>query len=182
VKVNVGGLRKSVQALIRAWGQEQVMDACWKPAQQMLNWAKNAPIPRDVAAGGGLYASGAVERMSSNRLRFGFNRVYAAFQDQGDNAGLLVVLPRHKRSLFIPLSNKARRTHVAGVSPSAEGLVWGEDYVLAANAVIQIKGYGSSLGPNHYFSGTLKRKGKWLREEIARQVGLLAQRAKQSSG
>ncbi len=60
---------------------------------------------------GELAGSGAVE---TNRrrgiVRFGFNKVYANFQD-GDGRSIQVISRKRKKALFIPLNEKARRGH-----------------------------------------------------------------------
>ena len=180
--VDVRAFEKSLRALAREWDAPALAEEGKFLSMQMIKFAKNAPIPRGrYAEGGGLAGSDVVEVRSVQKgkgvsLRFGFNRIYAAFQDAGDRSGSITILPRRKKALFIPLSAAARK-HVYGANPTDEGLKWGIDYVLAKKAVIPIKGYGSPVGPNRFFSGTLKAKSKWFIEELGRLLGERAGKA-----
>lgn len=136
-------------------------------AHQMIEFAVDSPIPR----ASGLLADSSVVDAQPDRgvVEFGFNEVYAAFQDQPGKTGFVVVRPRVKKALYIPISRKGEK-HRAGANPRTEGLEWGVDYVLRKEVKIPIKPYGSEKGPNHYLSETVRRKTKWFYETLARDV------------
>ena len=66
-----------------------------------------------------------------------------------------------KKWVFVPL-NRAGAKHTVGANPETEGLVRGRDYVLVRKVVIPVKGYGSPIGPNKYFSRTFKDHIDWF--------------------
>jgi len=136
-----------------------------------------APIPRDTA---GLARSRSVVARNENgkaKVRFGFNTEYAAFQDQGDRRGVVTIVPRTKKRLYVPLTKAGRSHHRAGANPEDEGLVRGVDYVLAKEVDISIKPYGSPIGPNHYFSGTIRKHWQWIVKAAGKMLEMEANSA-----
>ncbi|UCG53553.1 MAG: hypothetical protein JSW58_08345 [Candidatus Latescibacterota bacterium] len=139
-------------------------------ADELLARAENSPVPSDTRE---LARSAATVRNDDRKeVVFGFNKVYAAFQDQPEKkSGTIVIKPRRKKILYIPLTSKGRRYHMYGRDPNLEGLVYGRDYILLKEVRIPIKAYGSELGPNHYFSETIKRNINFVFETLAKMIG-----------
>lgn len=107
----------------------------------------------------------------SDAVKFGYRKPYAAFQDQPtQQAGSVTVRRVRKKCLFIPRTKYARLRHVYGANPTDEGLRYSDDYTLAESATISIKGYGSIIGPNHYFSGTFRNWSKKVFPYIAQKI------------
>lgn len=164
--VDITAYAKSLEVLIERWTLPVITDEMAALAQIILRHAIESPIPSDTRQ---LEESGQVEKdPQKGTVVFGFNRIYAAFQDSGHLPGATerVVTPNPpKKFLFIPLTQKGRR-HTVGANPKDEGLVRGEDYILAKKAVIPIKAYGSALGPNRYFSRTFETHVDWFFEQL----------------
>lgn len=161
-------VRKGLQTLESRFSKESLSTRVSVPlAQQLLEFAIESPIPRDK---GTLAGSDSVQLNSANgEVTFGFNSVYAAFMDQPGKTGYVTIKPRRKKALYIPLSRKGEK-HRFCHNPKDEGLEWGKDYVLKKSVRVPIRTYGSSKGPNHYFSETLKRREKWFFEAFARRA------------
>lgn len=168
--IDLKGLRSRFSAIRERITPDAVMAQLRALGQAILTDAVNSPSPVDS---GELMRSAVVEQTSVNEITIGFNKEYAAFQDQGSKTGIATVRPKRKKWLFIPLTARAEKDHRPGGNPKEEGLIFGgfcntvgpagaakgppdADYVLAKKALIKIKPYGSDLGPNHYFSQTWK--------------------------
>ena len=141
-------------------------------AMELLGLSIRSPIPRDEGA---LAASAAVvKHAAKGEVVFGFNRVYAKFQDQPGKVGYVTIVPRHKKILYIPMTRAGKR-HRYGANPRLEGLIRGIDYVLKEKVTIRIKSYRNPIGPNHYFSETLRRQQNrvftGLAKLIAKRIG-----------
>ena len=187
-QVDTSEFERKLRRLANRFGSKEVLNDLELIAQDLLKKAVDSPIPRDV---GTLAASGLVVKDTSrNRITFGFNRIYAAFQDAPNRRGQYTLRPKFKRWLYVPISQAGRR-HRTGVNPESEGLIFGgfvrrvgggnrssnpaarggggaADYILAKEVVIPIRPYGSALGPNHYFSETIKRN----RNKVLKDLGL----------
>lgn len=166
--VNLTQFEKGLRELAQKFGRDTVLPDLELVAEEFLNRVIDAPIPSDMRR---LANSSAVVREGPAKVVFGFNSVYAAFQDQPTRSGgVVTVRPRRKRILYVPLNQRGKLLHRRGMNPATEGLVWGKDYVLKREVKIPIKPYGSEIGPNHYFSGTLKREAGDMLEALARLV------------
>lgn len=165
--VDTRSFEAGIKRLGKLFSKESVVQELELVADELINLAKDSPIPMDTPEGG-LASSDTVNvYRNKGEVEFGFNKPHAAFQDQPGRSGTVIVRPRVKKILFIPLTRKAKRTHQRGRNPNDEGLIRGKDYVLARIAKIPIKAYGSELGPNHYFSETLRRNKDWALETLA---------------
>ncbi len=122
-------------------------------ADEILRRAITSPIPSDVRD----LARSADSIKRKDHVTFGFNTRYAAFQDAPGRSLPYTIVPRLKKVLYVPITRKGRTLHRRGNNPLDEGLEKGVDYFLTQKVVIPIKPYGSAIGPNHYFSETLKR-------------------------
>jgi hypothetical protein len=173
-QLDTSQFKKRLNSLLQSWSAREVCGAAKMLADQMLKFAIDSPIPRGrYAAGGGLAGSGTIDSDDKTWVKFGFNRVYAAFQDAPGLAGSYVLIPKKKRMLYIPLSDLGRK-HVYGANPRLEGLVWGKDYVLTKRVTMAIKGYRSMKGPNHYFSETLRQRSAWFLHELGNTLKVMA--------
>lgn len=142
-------------------------------ANEVLNRAIESPVPRDTSD---LERSATtVIDKSKKEVVFGFNKVYAAFQDAPGRTAPYIIRPVRKKALFIPLTKRAR-LHRAGNDPAREGLQRDVDFVIRKQVTIPIKPYGSELGPNHYFSETLKRNVNFILESLATRIGRLMEK------
>ncbi len=168
--VDIAGFEKGILQLVKAMGDKAgVTKDLDLLAEEILRRAIDSPIPSDDRQ----LANSASTFPEPNKTRvvFGFNRVYAAFQDAPGRTNAYIVRPRLKKILYIPISRKGR-FHRRGLNPKNEGLVRGRDFVLAKKAVIPIKPYGSTTGPNHYFSQTIAKN----KEFIFKQTALIVER------
>jgi len=137
-------------------------------ANQVLKKAIDSPIPSGLRM---LELSATTVRNNSKlEVAFGFSKSYAAFQDQPGKSGSIQIKPRVKKALYIPLT-RAGESHRYGLNPvTAEGLKPGVDFIIRRKALIRIKPYGSALGPNHYFSETLKRNVNFMLEALTKRL------------
>jgi len=176
--------RPGVDRLQKILGEDTLADM-ELVAEALLKKSIDSPIPSDTRALANSATSNVVK--SRNTVIFGFNRVYAAFQDAPGRTTPWVIKPRRKLWLFVPLT-QAGRKHRLGANPKNEGLVFGgffkrvggkkgrrngnipADYILAKQVIVPIKPYGSPIGPNHYFSETLKRNGDWALERLSKMI------------
>lgn len=145
-------LRAGLKELSRSFSPEFLVDDVELVAEEVLRRAIDSPIPSDTRG----LANTATTVKRKDEVRFGFNKVYAHFQDALNRTQPWIIVPRVKKILYIPISTKGR-LHRHGNNPIDEGLERGKDFVLAPRAVIPIKPYGSAIGPNQYFSETVKR-------------------------
>lgn len=167
VEIDTTGIEKGLTELMKRFGSKQVVNQMEVIADELLSRAEDSPIPSDTRQ---LALSATVHADDRKKeVVFGFNKVYAAFQDQPGRTGVVVIKPRRKKFLYVPLNQRGRK-HRLGNKPSDEGLTWGVDYVLKKEVRIKIKGYGSALGPNHYFSETIKRNVNWALEALAKRL------------
>jgi len=155
------------------WSKESLTEELEEIAEILLSRAIESPIPTDT---GDLAGSGATERdPRRGEVRFGFNKVYAAFQD-ADGKSEQVIVPKRKKFLYVPLTQKGKK-HRAGLNPKDEGLVRGKDFILTKRVVVKTKPYGSEVGPNMYFSQTMRDNTEFVFEEIARRMTNRARKA-----
>lgn len=100
------------------------------------------------------------------RWEIGFSENYAEVQDQGWKTR--IIRPMNTSALFIPLTRRARR---AG-SSNWLGLDEGTDYIMRNQVKApRMRRYGSDIGPNRFFSGTIKRmtrNRRQFRQRVAR--------------
>jgi hypothetical protein len=166
VIVDIQAFERSMKALGKATTPRETKTLAWKWADGVITDAVQSPVPRGGT--GDLGASGVVQDQGK-QLAFGFNKSYAQFQDKPDGVfrGFKTILPKVKRILYIPLTSAGRRKHQYGANPEEEGLVKDRDYILRPRARIPMKRYGSHLGPNLYFSETLRRKFARFEEDLA---------------
>lgn len=181
VRVNFKNERELVlflRNLKKEWSSEKILKEMSRIGDILLSRSVEAPVPTDT---GDLAGSSNKEvDKSKNQVTIGFNKVYAAFQDAGKKSSQ-TIKPKKKKLLFIPLTQKGRK-HVLGRNPRDEGLKSGVDYVMVKQVTIKTKPYGSPIGPNRYFSGTLQRNKDFVFEELARRMSKGAERAKRKSG
>lgn len=169
-EIDMSDFEKKLKELAKKFGGRALLNELEFIADELLGRAIDSPIPSDTRQ---LELSATVQMNASKKeALFGFNKVYAAFQDQPGRSGQVVIKPRRKRVLYVPISQKGRK-HRLGNRPQDEGLNWGVDYVLKKEVRIRIKPYGSALGPNHYFSETLKRNINWALEALAKRLARL---------
>jgi hypothetical protein len=188
VEIDISSLEQGIARLRDRLGERFLVQTLDLVAEELLNLAIEV-IPTDQ---GTLGRTGTTSvNLKKKEVIFGFNSIYAAFQDApGKKSGdKHIVKPVNKDWLFIPLTEKARRVHRPGNDPNNEGLLFGgfasqvgpgpggprperdnSDYVLAKKAIIPIKAYGSNVGPNNYFSGTLSRNKDFALSAIARGI------------
>jgi hypothetical protein len=169
-RIDASDFKRGIDSLKQKFSPEDVMSATRLVCEQILSEAVESPVPSDT---GLLENSATVTRTSQTEWSFGFNSTYAAFQDQPNvtGTGTVTVVPNPasgKKFLYVPISSRGRKDHYYGNNPKDEGLVRGVDYVLKRFVQIQIKSYGSSLGPNHYFSGTWRR---WPATRVEEAIG-----------
>lgn len=184
VSVDTKKLEAGLKKLTKTFSPEVVLDEMELVAEALLKKAIDSPIPSDTR----FLANSATSIVEKNRkaVVFGFNRVYAAFQDAPGRSSPYIIKPRKKKWLYVPLTQAGRR-HRLGANPQSEGLTFGgfvrrvkgtggggggggADYILAKEVVVPIKPYGSAIGPNHYFSETLKRNVNWSLEAISKRL------------
>lgn len=175
--VSLVEFRAGIIRLRAAVSTEALMADAGTVVDMILGDARNSPVPTRT---GMLRESSNRDRVDERTWRFGFNKIYATFQDQPvQKDGVVVVKPVRKKWLYIPLTAAARK-HIPGANPLKEGLTFGgfvhrvgpgpssgtpdHDYVLAKESHIRIKKYGSDRGPNHYFSETFR---KWAAKDRA---------------
>lgn len=166
-ELDMRGFERGLRDLAKRFDPRAITFELELVADELLRRAIDSPIPRDQ---GNLERSATVNRnVQRKEVVFGFNRVYAAFQDQPGRSGIVTVKPRRKKMLYIPISQRGRM-HRYGNNPNNEGLIWGVDYVLKKSVDIRIKPYGSALGPNHYFSETLKKNVNFMLDALAKRL------------
>ena len=136
-------------------------------AHELIRRAIDSPIPSDTR----MLANSAAVVKGRAGVTFGFNRRYAFFQDSARRKRPWIIVPRVKRILYIPITTKGRRLHRYGNNPADEGLEFGVDYVLRPRVTIKIKPYGSAIGPNHYFSGTIQKNKRFTFQAISKLTG-----------
>jgi len=107
INVNTTGFTKKLRELQSIWGLESLTKEAAAVAEQLIAIAVDV-TPTDV---GELAGSGVVEATpKKGTVRFGFTKVYANFQD-GDGRSFQTIKRKRKKALFIPLTEKGRRTH-----------------------------------------------------------------------
>lgn len=182
--VDIKLFRDSMNRLKRDFRNADFMKDLVAVGQSIIAQAVNSPVPLDT---GELARSGHVEpSRKPGEILLGFNKEYAAFQDSGYVSGdVRVVKPRRKKLLYIPLT-RAGEAHQYGANPEEEGLVRGKDYTLTEEVRIKIKPYGSDVGPNLYFSETLRRRTPTIFEDLVklmrRRLAREEQRARRAPG
>ncbi len=168
--IDITAYTKSLEALIERWTLPVITEEMAVLAQVILNRAIESPIPSDTRQ---LEESGQIDKdPKKGSITFGFNRLYAAFQDGGHLPGVSerIIKPRPpKKFLYIPL-NEAGKRHTLGANPKDEGLVRGRDYYLTKQVTIKMKPYGSELGPNRYFSKTFEDHIDWFFEQLGESL------------
>ncbi len=173
INIKTEEFTKKLRSLQSIWGLKALTKEAAIIAQELITKTIEAPIPTDT---GDLTGSGAVESdLGAGKVRFGFNKVYANFQD-GDGRSVQVIRPKRKKVLYVPLTDKGRRRHRVGRNPRTEGLVFGEDYTLKKSVRVSIKPYGSPIGPNQYFTGTLSRNRDFFFEQLVIRMNRLAEK------
>jgi len=99
------------------------------------------------------------------RWELGFTERYAEVQDRGWKTR--IIRPVNAGALFIPLTRRARRAGSGGYL----GLIHGTDYILRNSVrTPRVRRYGSDVGPNRFFSGTIKkmvRSRRQFRQRVA---------------
>jgi hypothetical protein len=183
--VDTKKLENGMKKLQKAFGPDVVLREMGLIAEAILKKSIDSPIPSDTR----FLANSATSVVEKNRkaVVFGFNRAYAAFQDAPGRSAPHVIKPRKKKWLYVPITQAGRR-HRLGANPKNEGLIFGgfvrrvkgtgggsggrdrADYILAKEVVIPIKSYGSAIGPNHYFSETVKRNVNWSLEALSKRI------------
>lgn len=177
--VDTRPLEKGIRKLQKVYSDEAIVDELELVADELIRRAIDSPIPSDQR---NLANSATVNRrVKQKEVIFGFNRQYAAFQDAPGRTSPYVVRPKRKKILYIPISQKGR-LHREGNNPRLEGLERGKDYVLARKVTIPIKPYGSAVGPNHYFSETLKKNTDFALRALALRLQKRGEQALRQSG
>jgi hypothetical protein len=175
INIDAKEFTKKLRSLQSIWGLKSLTKEAAAVAQELITKTVEAPVPSDT---GELAGSGAVEaNLSRGIVRFGFNKVYANFQD-GDGRSIQVIRPKRKRALYVPITEKGRRRHRIGRNPLNEGLVFNQDYTLKKSVRVSIKPYGSPIGPNQYFTGTLSRNRDFFFEQLVIRMDRLAEEKK----
>lgn len=130
-------------------------------------------------------------RIHGAGIRFGFNRIYARLQDwpKALGPGPVIVRPKRKRWIYVPLTKRARTKPYGAIPPpdwifggfvmrlgrsrprrnflsKAASQGWQADYVLAKEVHIPVKSWGSSRGPNRYFSETFNHCKKAITDAL----------------
>jgi len=171
VTIEDESIKEGMRVLSRGLSPEVTVDDMELVAEEIIRRAIDSPIPSDTRA----LAHSAVVVAGKEKVTFGFSKIYAAFQDAPGQVAPHVIVPRVKKILYIPISVRGRRNHRYGNNPKDEGLVRGVDYVLSPRVTIPIKAYSLAIGPNHYFSETIKRNTEFIFEAIsdrtARRLG-----------
>lgn len=168
--IDISAYAKSLADLIEEWTLPVITDEMAVLAEYILSAAIDSPIPSDTRW---LEQSGLVEKdPSRGEITFGFNVVYAAFQDSGHFVGTERIIKPHppKKFVFVPL-NQAGRKHSTGANPKDEGLTRGVDYILKKEVRVPIKAYGSIRGPNKYFSRTFEDHVDWFFDQLGASLG-----------
>lgn len=189
IEASTKQLEKGLKELERQFRTEDILDEMEVIGQELIKRSINAPIPSDTR----LLANSGDTVIDRNRksVTFGFNQVYAAFQDAPGRTKPYIIRPKRKKWIYVPVSQAGRR-HRLGANPRNEGLVFGgfidrtkgrgvnrggdADYILAKEVVVPVKRYGSEVGPNHYFSGTLSRNVDFALEALAARLTRRLQR------
>ncbi len=155
--------KEDIKRLQKKWGTESLTKEAASIAEQLIAITIESPVPTDT---GELAGSAAVETdLGAGKVRFGFNKVYANFQD-GDGRSVQFIRPKRKKFLYVPITEKGRRRHRLGRNPKDEGLVFNLDYTLRKEVQVKTKPYGSPIGPNQYFTETLSRNGDFFFEQL----------------
>jgi hypothetical protein len=182
VQLTVGSdgreLELFLKELEKEWSAQKLLKELERIGQILLSRAVEAPVPTDRGKLAGSTKS--ETNKGKKEVTIGFNKVYAAFQDGGKKAEQ-VIKPRKKKFLFLPISKKGRK-HVTGRNPRSEGLKQGVDYLLVKKVTVKTKAYGNPVGPNKYFSETLRQNKEFFFKEIARRMSLKADKAAKKSG
>ena len=188
LEINTRSLEKGLRKLAEVYSADEVLKDMELIGQQLIKRAIEAPVPSDTR---GLANSGDVlVDKGRKEVVIGFNKSYAAFQDAPGKTTPHIIKPRRKKYLYVPTSQRGRK-HRIGNNPKNEGLIFGgivrsvgggsrggsssgpqqkADYILAKEVIVPIKPYGSALGPNHYFSETMKRNVKFTLEALAKRL------------
>ncbi len=165
---------KKLRSLQSIWGLKALTKEATAIAHELISKAVDK-APSDV---GELKGSGAVEsNLGKGIVRFGFNKVYANFQD-GDGRSVQVIRPKRKKALYVPLTQKGRKGHRLGRNPKNEGLEFKVDYTLKKEVRVSTKPYSSTNGPNKYFTGTLSRNRDFFFEQLVIRMDRLAEKKK----
>jgi len=164
--------KEDLKRLQKKWGVESLTKEAASIAEELIAMTIESPVPTDT---GDLAGSAAVETdLGAGKVRFGFNKVYANFQD-GDGRSIQVIRPKRKKFLYVPITEKGRRRHRLGRDPKTEGLELKIDYTLRKEVQVKTKKYGSPIGPNQYFTGTLSRNRDFFFEQLVIRMDRLAE-------
>ncbi len=108
INIDTKKVTNELRRLQTRWGIKSLTKEAEVIAEQLISKTIEAPVPRDT---GDLAGSGTVEsNLTEGKVRFGFNKVYANFQD-GDGRSIQVIRRKRKKALYIPLTDKGRRKH-----------------------------------------------------------------------
>ncbi len=173
INIKTEEFTKKLRELQSIWGLKALTKEAAIIAQELITKAVEAPVPTDT---GELAGTGAVEsNLGSGIVRFGFNKVYANFQD-GDGRRVQVIRKKRKKALYVPLTEKGRRRHRLGRNPRTEGLKFNVDFTLKREVRVTTKPYGTPIGPNQYFTGTLSRNRDFFFEQLVIRMDRLAEK------
>ena len=167
VDIDDSSFRQGFRVLSKELSSEVTSGDAVLTAEEIIRRSIDSPIPSELRA----LANSAVVIKTREKVTFGFNSRYAFFQDSPGRSVPWIIVPRVKKVLYIPISPKGRRLHRRGNNPDDEGLERGVDYVLRSKVVIPIKPYGSAIGPNHFFSETIRRNVDFIFESISDSAG-----------
>lgn len=174
INIDTKAFTKDLRRFQSIWGIKTLTKEAAAIAHELIaKTVENAPSDT-----GELRGSGDVEsNLTKGIVRFGFNKVYANFQD-GDGRSIQVIRKKRKKALYIPITQKGRRGHRLGRNPKNEGLVFNVDYTLKNEVQVSTKPYGSPIGPNQYFTGTLSRNRDFFFEQLVIRMDRLAEEKK----
>lgn len=171
INIDVKKFKDDLRRLQKKWGLESLTKEAASIAEQLISKTIESPIPTDT---GDLAGSGSVEsNPTKGVVRFGFNKVYANFQD-GDGRSEQVIRVKRKKALYVPITPQGRTRHRLGRNPATEGLRFNIDYTLKKEVRVKTKSYGFFKGPNRYFTGTLSRNRDFFFEQLVISMERLA--------
>lgn len=171
LKIRDEGVDRALRRAVSRHGRQKLDHALSAIALEFLAKTKQLAPVGDYG-GHGLQGSGTMQKIK-NGFRVGYTAIYATVQDWPFRTNIVRIRPRRAKILYIPLTKRAANkpvgakptglvlggiVRVAGPTPRSTGATGKRaDYILAEEARIKVKPYGSERGPNKYFSETFKR-------------------------
>lgn len=108
--VNLSKFLRSVSQINRRFN-ERTAGPTKMASTLAADWLEDAES-RVPFLDGDLKRSRRIENDDPNGVIFGFNSRYAAFQDSLDGSNQMVIRPKRKKLLYVPLTPRGRKGHL----------------------------------------------------------------------